>query len=199
MRNKAVAIRHLLQTLRINLQLNITRALSNLMAFAICTTCAHAETAPSEEVVSLNNSGVKKMNSGNLKGAVRDFNEALKIQPDYSVGYRNKFITYYKMKNYKSMIDDFEALQEMNYFEPNSVYMSQIGDAYVHQGLTRQKAGDLPGALENFDKANMYAPGTAEFLHYRGVAKKAVGDIQGANEDFEMEKQSESIKSRVRR
>ena len=137
------------------------------------------------------------MNSGNLKGAVKDFNEALKIQPDYEVGYRNKFIAYYKMKNYKSMVDDFEALQEMRYFDPNSVYLSQIGDAYLHQGLIRQKAGDLPGALECFDKANIYSPGTAEFLHCRGVARKAAGDIQGAQEDFEMEKQSESIKSRV--
>jgi tetratricopeptide (TPR) repeat protein len=181
------------------LEFKIKHALSNLIALALCTSCVYAEDAPHDDVVALNNAGVKKMNSGNLKGAVRDFNEALKIQPDYSVGYRNKFIAYYKMKNYKAMVDDFEALQEMRYFDPNSVYLSQIGDAYVHQGLTRQKAGDLPGALENFDKANIYSPGTSEFLHYRGVARKAAGDLEGANEDFEMEKQSESIKSRVHR
>jgi len=188
-----------LQTQRINLRLPIRRAMSYLVTLATCTTCAYAESPPQEEVVALNNAGAKKMHSGNLKGAVRDFNAALKIQPDYSVGYRNKLIAYYKMKNYKAMIQDFEALQQTQYFDQNSVYMSEIGDAYLHQGLERQKAGNLPGALESFDNANNYAPGTKEYLHARGVARKASGDSQGAQNDFEMEKQSESMKSRIRR
>jgi tetratricopeptide (TPR) repeat protein len=139
------------------------------------------------------------MLSGNLKGAVKDFSAALTIQPDYEIGYRNRLIAYYKMKDYKSTINDFETLQKMRSFDQNSVYLSEIGDAYAHQGLTRQKAGDIAGALESFDNANYYSPGTSEYLHYRGVAKKAAGDTDGANEDFELEKQSVSVKSRVRR
>lgn len=170
--------------------------IANLAACLLCPVGAFAQVKPLEGVAALNNEGVKKLKARNYKGAVKDFNAALQIQPDYEIGIRNKFIAYDKMKDYEAMIKDFEDLQQMHFFNQNSVYMSQVGDAYAHQGLARQKAGDFQGALESFDKANICSPGIREYLHYRGVMRKATGDAEGAEVDFMLEKQSESLKSR---
>jgi Flp pilus assembly protein TadD len=94
------------------------------------------------------------------------------------------------------MIADFEILQKLPSPDLELVSRPFIGDAFADQGLARHQSGDAAGALESFEKANLYSPGMAEYLHYRGLARQAVGDTKGANEDFETEKQSFRLKSR---
>jgi len=159
-------------------------------------TCAHAATASNETVIKLNNEGVKKINSGDYKGAVNCFSEAVKKAPDYDLGYYNRIIANHHLKNYATIIADFETLKKIPSGNPDLVYLPFIDDAYADQTLNRQKSGDMAGALKSLEKANLYSPGMAEYLHYRAVARQATGDSKGANEDLETEKQSFSLKSR---
>ncbi|MDR3617018.1 MAG: hypothetical protein P4L53_25910 [Candidatus Obscuribacterales bacterium] len=170
------------------MQTHIKCALSNLVVLAIYTTCVHAASTSNETVIKLNNEGVKKINSGDLKGAVSDFNEALKIQPDYDLAYQNKFIVYRKLKDYTSTIADFEKLQKNSSFASYPVNLEWIGEAYADQGVRRQKSGDISGALESFEKASLYSPDSSEYLHFRGVARQTAGDIKRGREDLELEK-----------
>lgn len=57
---------------------------------------AIAET-PKEVVAEHNNNGVHKIEKADLYGAIEDFNEAIRLEPDYELAYENRAIAKRKL------------------------------------------------------------------------------------------------------
>jgi protein O-mannosyl-transferase len=57
--------------------------------------------------------------------------------------------------------------------------------AYTNRGVTRQAAGDVDGALADYDRALRYNPGYAEALNDRGIVRYLRGDVEGAIADYD--------------
>src|SRR5438445_271937 len=56
--------------------------------------------------------------------------------------------------------------------------------AYTNRGVARQAAGDIAGALADYDMALRYNPGHAEALNDRGIVRFLRGDVDGAIADY---------------
>jgi tetratricopeptide (TPR) repeat protein len=57
--------------------------------------------------------------------------------------------------------------------------------AFCKRGITRQKKGDLPGALADLDQALALDPNLAEAHYHRGAALEQIGDLPGAQKEFD--------------
>ena len=57
--------------------------------------------------------------------------------------------------------------------------------AFSKRGIIRQKKGDLPGALADFEHALTLDAGLTEAHYHRGAALEQKGDLAGAEKEFE--------------
>ena len=87
---------------------------------------------------------LQEANLGNHKGAIKDYDKALELNPDYANAYYNRGVAKGKLGDYKGAIEDFDKAIALN---PN------YADAYYNRGLARRDLGDHKGAEEDFAKA----------------------------------------------
>ncbi len=55
---------------------------------------------------------------------------------------------------------------------------------FSKRGIVRQRAGDLPGALTDFERALFLDPHFAEAHYHHGAALEQKGDLAGAEKEF---------------
>ena len=53
--------------------------------------------------------------------ALRDFDKAIELKPDYTLAYNNRGVTYFKMKRYDEALRDFERSLAL---DPNNAQFS---------------------------------------------------------------------------
>ncbi|HRR17641.1 MAG TPA: tetratricopeptide repeat protein [Ignavibacteriales bacterium] len=92
-----------------------------------------------------NTCGVVYKNLGNLNSAIKDYDIAIKLEPNFVSAYDNRAKAYYILKEYAKVINDY--LHEIELDSNNSFYYyKKIGDCYY-------KLGDYNTAIENSNKA----------------------------------------------
>jgi tetratricopeptide (TPR) repeat protein len=118
-----------------------------------------------------------KFSSADPSAAVADINQAIKIKEANSedvTGYR--YYLRLLTRNQNSPGNNFEDFQE--FIKPNSLTY------YLLTANNKKIQGDLPGALQLYDKAVQSFPTTQTFAS-RGVFKQEeLQDYQGAEADF---------------
>ncbi|MFT4545095.1 MAG: tetratricopeptide (TPR) repeat protein, partial [Bacteroidia bacterium] len=62
---------------------------------------------------------------------------------------------------------------------------SQDAASLFKTAITKAQAGDMPGAIADFDKCIGLSPEYTDAYYWRGVAKAAIGEANGALADFE--------------
>lgn len=92
---------------KLALALSISLALSVLGA-GLAGDVQAAQAANSNQAALLNNDGVKLLNAGNFAGAIQKFEEALRVDPNYSYAKENLAIAY---NNYALKLPPAEALK----------------------------------------------------------------------------------------
>lgn len=119
-------------------------------------------------------SGIKKYQSGDFKGAIADFGRAINLNP-------NSAISYYSRGSAKSRVGDKQgAISDYNLaINFNSSYP----EAYLDRGNEKLALGDKQGAINDFDRAISIKPKYADAYNSRGAAKLVLGDKQGAIND----------------
>jgi tetratricopeptide (TPR) repeat protein len=156
--------------------------------------------------------GLARQQQGDLAGARADFEQALRLKPDFPEALNNRGSIRQSQGDLEGALDDFEAALRLNpgYAEARNnrgTARQARGDlagaiadfdyllaahpvayaAVIHhnRGAARQAAGDLTGALADFDRALQLAPRQAPTWDHRGTLRQALGDLEGARADFD--------------
>jgi tetratricopeptide (TPR) repeat protein len=107
---------------------------------------------------------------------IADFNEAIRLSPDYAEAYFQRGRVRYQHNEMKGALADFDAAIRLR---PDDA------DLHNHRGNTRADVGDLQGALVDFGLAIQLNPNEPEYYNNRGTVRKACGDRKGALSDYD--------------
>jgi tetratricopeptide (TPR) repeat protein len=119
--------------------------------------------------------GINRHTSGDIKGAIEEYNQALKLRPNFAEVYYKRGISRYKLGDIKGAILDYNQAISLN---------SNYSGIYNHRGFARYDLGDLKGAIADFNRALSFNPNFPEAYQNRGIARNALGDKQGAISDL---------------
>ncbi|MFN7201411.1 MAG: tetratricopeptide repeat protein, partial [Aphanizomenon sp.] len=81
---------------------------------------------------------------GDLKGAILDYNQAIRLNPNYAGVYNHRGFTHHDLGDFPGAIRDFNQALKLN---PN------FPEAYQNRGITRNALGDKPGAISDLNTA----------------------------------------------
>jgi tetratricopeptide (TPR) repeat protein len=153
-----------------------------------------------------------KLNQGDYKGALTDFDQVLRLNPKYEAAYTGRGIAKSNLGNKQGAIEDLNQALLIN---PNNVraygargnLRFQVGDkrgaeadlkqsltlsidaqdyrAYTNRGNLRDKLGDKQGAIADYDRAIRIDPNYVIAYINRGVARSSLGDQRGAIADYD--------------
>ncbi len=130
----------------------------------------------SPRAVFYNNRGVVRSALGDKQGAIENYNQALKINPNLVQAYYNRGIVRAELGNKPGAIDDYNQAIKIN---PN------YADAYYNRGVVRAELGNKPGAIDDYNQAIKINPNDALAYYNRGIVYLELGDKQKAKEDLQ--------------
>ncbi len=119
--------------------------------------------------------GWELLDKNDFKGALPEFDEALRRQPDFAKAYRARGGCFAELNDLPRALADFDRAVELN---------PQDALAFYNRGLVRQKAGDEPGARRDYDRGIELDPSSVAAWSNRGALRILTGDIAGAVEDL---------------
>ena len=91
------------------------------------------------------NSGLAKSEAGDLEGAIADYTEAIRLNPNYAKAHNKRGIIHGRnLRDYPAAKADFDRAIEIN---PN------YGDAYYNRARVREFLEDKDGAIADYQKA----------------------------------------------
>ena len=91
------------------------------------------------------NRGLAKSEAGDIPGAIADYTEAIRLNPNYTKAYNKRgIIRGRNLKDYPAAKADFDRAIEIN---PN------YGDAYYNRARVREFLEDKDGAIADYQKA----------------------------------------------
>ena len=149
------------------------------------------------------------INRGEWDAAIREYNEAIRLNPNYAEAYGSRGLAYWVNRDYDRAIEDCtEAIRlNPNYAEAynyrgnaysrkndydraiadyNEAIRLNPNDAifYSNRGGAYYRKNDYDRAIEDYTEAIRCDPNNFEFYQYRGNAYQSKGDTTRANADF---------------
>jgi tetratricopeptide (TPR) repeat protein/S1-C subfamily serine protease len=122
-----------------------------------------------------NNRGIVRSELGDKPGAIDDYTQAIKINPNYALAYNNRGIVRSELGDKPGAIDDYtQAIK----FNPNDAL------AYYNRGIVRSELGDKQGAIDDYTQAIKFNPNDANAYYGRGIVRSELGDKPGAIDDY---------------
>ena len=104
---------------------------------------------PKVLVIAYNNRGNAYTGKGQYDLAIQDYNESIKLNPNYAKSFNNRGVAYQKKGEYDRAIEDFDTAIKID---------PDYADAFANRAETYQKKGDYPRALKDFDEALRQQP-----------------------------------------
>ncbi|MBL1430576.1 tetratricopeptide repeat protein [Oceanicaulis sp. AH-315-P02] len=96
------------------------------------------------------NRGIVRSSSGDLNGAISDYNKALQINPQMAEAFANRGTVFIRQANYTKALAELDRALSLQLEQPAVVYYNR---AIVHERL-----GDITGAYKDYLKATELKP-----------------------------------------
>jgi tetratricopeptide (TPR) repeat protein len=113
--------------------------------------------------------------TGNYEGALKEYDKAIELAPQWSTAYYFRGTARYQTKRYQAAIDDFTKAIEIT-----PIYPAAIHD----RALARRALKDYRGAMSDFDMAIQGDPGYFPLAYAnRASLRIELKDFQGAIPD----------------
>jgi tetratricopeptide (TPR) repeat protein len=127
------------------------------------------------------NRGLAYLRTGNVKSAMADFDEAIRLgnfdtDHDRSVTFLDRCAAFNAMKNYSRAIEDCTEAVKADATRAN---------AYRYRGNAYYAEGDIDRAITDYDEAIRVDPALIGAYSDRGLARARKGDKVGAVADFD--------------
>lgn len=137
--------------------------------------------------------GYQRLQAGDYKGALEDYNEVVRLEPDDPENYLNRGLVREKMKDLAGALADYSHALKLDEKNPK---------AWVSRGNVVSKLGNWKEALEDYTVAITLDKSYALAYHNRGIARQNSGDQVGACEDLKTAlklgvKEAEKVASKV--
>ena len=154
--------------------------------------------------------GNTKYDLGDYKGAIADYDSAIRLKPDHAGAYNNRGNTKSKLGQHFAAIADYDSAIRLKpdhadayfnrgvakgklgqHFAAIADYDSAIrlkpddADAYVNRGNTKDKLGQHFAAIADYDSAIRLKPDHANAYNNRGIAKGKLGQHFAAIADYD--------------
>lgn len=120
--------------------------------------------------------GVARGGDGSHERAIRDFDQALRINPRFAEAYFNRGNCNRDLLRLADAIRDYSLAIEAN---------PTMESAYLNRGAVLASRGDNPAALADFEKALSLNPRSALAYFNRGFIESQQGDHTAALPDFD--------------
>jgi tetratricopeptide (TPR) repeat protein len=117
----------------------------------------------------------EKHKEGDLKGAISDYDQAIKLNPKSALAYVGRGAVRYVLGDKQGANTDYNQAISLD---------PKMAVAYGLRGGYRNSSGDKQGAIEDFDQAIRLDPKYAFPYFNRGAARYTLGDKQGAIADL---------------
>jgi len=119
--------------------------------------------------------GNRHGNAGRYDEAIRDYTEAIRLNPQFANMYYNRGFAYYNKGEYDRAIADFNEAIRLN---------PQFVEAYYNRGLAYYNKGNYDRAIADYNEAIRFNPQLSEAYYNRGVAYYKKGNYDRAMADF---------------
>ena len=127
---------------------------------------------PSLELVKLGNHAFQR---GDYNKAIEDYDEAIKLDPNYFEAYNNRGLAWAKLEEYNKAIDDFTKAIKLN---------PKLADAYYNRGIAWYELKEYNKAIADYGKAIKLNPKLADAYYNRGIAWYELKKYDKAIDDF---------------
>ena len=112
---------------------------------------------------------------GDYSGAIEDYNQAIRINPNYANAYNFRGLARLLLGEYQAAIEDFNSAIRIN---------PDYADAYNNRGAVRKNLGEYQAAIEDYSEAIRINPNDANAYYNRGNARFDLKQYQEAIEDY---------------
>jgi tetratricopeptide (TPR) repeat protein len=111
------------------------------------------------------------LDSGNIAKSIEDFNEALKLAPNFAEAYLDRGYAYYRLREYDRGIADCTKVISL---EPdNKVAYTYRGLMWARKVTSRRDMDTINKAIADFEKAIQidpdFAPAIKEYARFRAT------------------------------
>lgn len=121
------------------------------------------------------NRGNARRAKGDIEGALQDYSDAIRIQPDADA-FMNRGLMCHDQGDLNGALLDFNK----------AIYLNpEDSDAFYNRGNTRRDLGDLGGALSDYTSAIRLNSNFAEAFNNRAALRFSSHDFDGASQDLE--------------
>ena len=120
--------------------------------------------------------GNTKYHLGDYKGAITDYDSAIRLKTDLATAYNNRGVAKGELAQYFSAIADYDSAIRL---KPDDA------EAYNSRGFAKANLGQHSAAIADFDSAIRLNPDHAKAYYNRGTAKVKLGQHSAAIADFD--------------
>jgi len=123
-----------------------------------------------------NNLGALLARQGKLTEAIEQYEQALRVKPDFTEAYNNLGNTLAEQGKMPDAIQCYKRALELN---------PSYAEAYFNLGNVLAHQGKLSEAIQHYERAVRLKPGYAEACYNMGVALQGEGKVAEAVQEFE--------------
>lgn len=120
-------------------------------------------------------SGTARLLTGDSKGALPDFDNAVRLKPDYVFAFVNRGAARYTQGNFGGALEDYDQAIRLK---------PDLAEVFYNRAKTRSDLGDINGALDDYKQAIRLDPDHTEAFYNRGNLRRENGDLEGAVKDY---------------